>query len=333
MFVVGGESLIDLVQEPLGADGVIRMRAHQGGSPYNCAIALARLGHDTGFLCPISRDGFGSYLLGPLQAAGVRPLLAERVSAPSTLAVVTLNARGEAQYEFYRGADRAFTRETLVSALPAGPELFQVGGFCPIEPEDAGVWLDVARAALGRGAVLSMDPNLRPSLVGDFTAYAARLDAFFDLVHLVKLSREDLLALDPGKSIEQHAAGLLARRNCELVVVTLGDEGSLAFTAAGSARAGIYRPPVFGDTVGAGDSLMAGILGWLHERGDLAVGRMGRLDDAALAGMLRFGAAVAGLNCGRKGCNPPTRAEVDAVLAAVAQLHGLVSCGGRRPLL
>lgn len=317
MFVVGGESLIDLVQEPPGADGTIHMSAHQGGSPYNCAIALARLGNDTGFLCPISKDGFGTYLLGPLEAASVRPLLAERVSAPSTLAVVTLNARMEAQYEFYRGADRAFTRDGLVAALPASPELFQVGGFCPIEPEDAAVWLDVAQEARARGAVLSMDPNVRPSLVGDFASYKTRLDGFFDLIHLIKLSREDLQALDPGKSIEEHAAALLARPNCELVVVTLGDEGSLAFTEAGSARAGIYRPPVFGDTVGAGDSLMAGILSWLSERGYLKPGRLGALDQMALGSMLRFGATVAGLNCAKKGCNPPTRTEVDAVLAAV----------------
>lgn len=316
MFVVGGESLIDLVQEPLGPDGVIHMTAHQGGSPYNCAIALSRLGNDTGFLCPISKDGFGSYLLGPLHEAGAKPLLTERVFAPSTLAVVTLNTKKEAQYEFYRGADRAFTAGGLIAALPARLDLYQIGGFCPIEPDDAAVWLEVARHALKQGAVLSMDPNVRPSLVGDFAAYKARLDRFFDLVHLVKLSREDLLALDADKPIEQHAAELLARPNCELVVVTLGDEGSLAFTEAGTARAGIYAPPVFGDTVGAGDSLMAGILSILSEQGDLQPGRPARLDQPALEKMLRFGAVVAGLNCGRKGCNPPTRAEVDAVLGA-----------------
>jgi fructokinase len=142
MFVVGGESLIDLVQEPLGPDGVIRMSAHQGGSPYNCAIALSRLGNDTGFLCPISKDGFGTYLLRPLQAAGVQPLLQERVFAPTTLAVVTLNARMEAQYEFYRGADHAFTRETLVAALPQQLDLLQFGGFCLNEPWDAAIWIE-----------------------------------------------------------------------------------------------------------------------------------------------------------------------------------------------
>lgn len=315
MFVVGGESLIDLVQEPSDPDGVVRMTAHPGGSPYNCAIALSKLGNETGFLCPISRDGFGTYLLGPLEAAGVKPLLAERVFAPTTLAVVTLNARMEAQYEFYRGADRAITLDGLKAALPANLELFQIGGFCPIEPADAAVWLEVARAAAARGATISMDPNVRPSLVSDFAGYKARLGQFLDLVHLVKLSREDLQALDAEKSIERHAAELLARPNCELVVVTLGDEGSLAFTASGHARAGIWSPPVFGDTVGAGDSLMAGILTQLSEQGELEPGRLQRLDDDRLARMLRFGAVVAGLNCGQNGCNPPTRPEVDAVLA------------------
>lgn len=316
MFVVGGESLIDLVPEPMGGDGVIRMTAHQGGSPYNCAIALSRLNNETGFLCPISADGFGTYLLEPLQRAGVRQLLTARVRAPSTLAVVTLNARKEARYEFYRGADHAFTRDGLVAALPEGVTVFQIGGFCPILPEDAAVWLEVAREAARRGAVISIDPNVRPSLVEDFAGYRERLGRFLDLAHLVKVSREDLEALDASLGIEQHAAALLARPNCELVVVTLGEDGSRAFTAAGEARAGIYAPPVFGDTVGAGDSLMAGILTTLAERGDLGPGRLEALESEELGEILAFGAVVAGLNCGHKGCVPPSRAEVDAVLNA-----------------
>src|SRR5690606_17667878 len=127
-------------------------------------------------------------------------------------------------------------------------------------------------------------------------AYQSRLGRFLDLVHLVKLSREDLLALDAGKSIEEHARDLLGRPNCELVVVTLGEEGSVAFSRMGSARAGIYAPPVFGDTVGAGDSLMAGLLTILSERGKLRPGHLAALNATALAEVLLFGAVVAGLN-------------------------------------
>ena len=327
MFVVGGESLVDLVQEPPGADGIIRMQAHAGGSPYNCAIALSRLGNDAGFLCPISKDGFGTYLLGPLQAAGVTPLLAERVFAPTTLAVVTLNARMEAQYEFYRGADHAFTRETLVAALPPQPDLLQFGGFCLNEPRDAEIWIDVVKTALERGATVTIDPNVRPSLIEDFTVFARQLDAALDLVHLVKVSIEDLMTIDrqrPVKElpeaeqeaiVDKYVEDFLSRPNCEMVVVTFGEGGSRAFTRAGTARATSYRPPVFGDTVGAGDSLMAGILSILHEQGDLRPGRLRALPAASLEKVLRFGAVVAGLNCAHRGCNPPSRAEVDAVLA------------------
>lgn len=328
MFVVGGESLVDLVQEPPGPDGVIRMTAHQGGSPYNCAIALSRLGNETGFLCPISKDGFGSHLLGPLQEAGVTPLLPDRVFAPTTLAVVTLNARMEAQYEFYRGADHAFTRESLIGALPPQLDLLQFGGFCLNEPKDAAIWMDVVRSALDQGATVTVDPNVRPSLIEDFAVFTRQLDEALDLVHLVKVSIEDLMTLDrqrPVKAlpeaeqeavVDKYVEDFLSRPNCEMVVVTFGEGGSRAFTRAGSAEAGIYSPPVFGDTVGAGDSLMAGILAILHEQGDLLPGRLQTLDAGALEKVLRFGAVVAGLNCAHKGCHPPTRAEVDAVLEA-----------------
>lgn len=323
MFVVGGESLIDLKAEvvlPDGAligrdgDGQIVLTAHPGGSPFNCAIALAKLGNPTGFLCPISADAFGDYLLGPLNEAGVTTLLPERVEEYTTLAVVNFDDNHNARYGFYRAADGAINAGKAIRALPDDLSLYQIGGFCPIKPEEAAIWLEIVQAALAKGATISMDPNVRPSLVDDFEGYKARLSKFLDLAHLVKVSEEDLEALDGTKSIEAHAADLLARANCELVIVTLGDKGSRAFTQSGKADASIFAPPVFGDTVGAGDSLMAGVLSWLNERHLLKPGKLSGLGHGALADMLRFGAVVAGINCGRKGCKPPTRAEVDAVL-------------------
>jgi fructokinase len=322
MFVVGGESLIDLVPEmeerdggkyPISRDGVQYLGPHPGGSPYNCAIALSKLNNDTGFLCPISTDSFGDMLLRPLQDAGVHQLIAERVRQPSTLAVVTFEGIN-ARYRFYREADRAFTLEGLLQALPERLELFQIGGFCSVLPEDATIWHAVASEAARRGALISIDPNVRPFLVDDFATYKARLGSLLDLAHLIKVSDEDLKALDAGKSIERHARELLARPNCELVVVTLSEHGSRAFTATSEAQAGIYAPPVFGDTVGAGDSLMAGILTTLAERGDLKPSELATLEPDELEEILRFGAVVAGLNCAHKGCVPPTRAEVDAIL-------------------
>jgi fructokinase len=312
MFVVGGESLVDLV--PAKPGPAAERQPVAGGSPFNCAIALAKLGNQTGFLCPISTDRFGDMLLAPLAEAGVTVLIEERVDAPTTKAIVTFNEKMQASYEFERGAERAFTQDGLVAALPSGVTLLQLGGFVPIEPVDAVAWLAVAGKAITGGATLSMDINVRPLLIDNEPVYRQQLSQLLDLAHVIKLSDEDHAWLEPGMSLEAHARALLARPNCELVIITLGEEGSLAFTSNASAKAPIYAPPVFVDTVGAGDSLMAGVLTALSERRALQPGPLGQLDGAALETVLRFGAIVAGINCGRKGCQPPTRAEVDAVL-------------------
>jgi fructokinase len=314
MFVVGGESLIDLISKPVAADGTRELVAKAGGSPMNCAIALSKLGNDTGFLCPISTDTFGDYILKPLQAAGVKQLLTERVREPSTLAVVTDDGRGNPRYAFYREADRAFSRQGMINVLPADLTLFQVGGFCPIEPEDAVVWLDVAEEAVKRGATISIDPNVRPSLIADMVAYGERLSSFLDLAHIVKVSEEDLHFLDAGPTLETHAAAMLKRPNVKLVVITLGTGGSMAFTEGATFRSPTYPATPGGDNVGAGDTLMAGILTWLTDNGALAPDKLARLGEAELKAMLWYGAVAAGINCSRVGANPPTRAEVDEVL-------------------
>ena len=314
MFVVGGESLIDLKEKPVRA-GVMPLTAHAGGSPMNCAIALRKMGHDTGFLCPISQDKFGGMILAPLAEAGVKVLLKKRVTEPTTLAVVSDDGKGNPRYQFYRHADRAFTREGLVAALPKKIDLFQFGGFCPIEAYDARAWLEAAKAAAAAGATISIDPNVRPAVIRDMAAYKQRLGRMLDLAHIVKLSHEDLDYLEKGKPIEAHAAALLERSNCKLVVITRATDGSVAFTRDARASSPIYPAKKGGDNVGAGDTLMAGMLSWLRDHRALSPEKLGKLSADQLMSMLWFGAVAAGINCCRVGANPPTRAEVEAIVA------------------
>jgi len=314
MFVVGGESLVDLISKPIGPDGQRELVAKAGGSPMNCAIALSKLGVETGFLCPISRDSFGDFILAPLTAAGVRPLLSDRVREPTTLAVVTDDGKGNPRYAFYREADRAFTRDGLIAALPKKIELFEMGGFCTVRADDMEVWLDVAREAARRGATIATDPNLRPSLIDDMEAYRWRVKDSLEIASLIKMSEEDLETLEPRLSIEEQVAEMLNGPSAKLVVVTLGANGSRAFTAKASVTSPIYPATAGGDNVGAGDTLMAGILTWLSDHHSLAPEKMAELSSDELKQMLWFGAVAAGINCSRVGANPPTRAEVEAKL-------------------
>ena len=90
MILCAGESLIDMVPR----DGFYRPLA--GGSVWNTALALGRLGAPVRYLWPISRDPFGEMLLRPLAEAGVDTGACPRTDRLTTLAVVTLTG-GEAR--------------------------------------------------------------------------------------------------------------------------------------------------------------------------------------------------------------------------------------------
>ncbi len=71
------------------------------------------------------------------------------------------------------------------------------------------------------------------------------------------------------------------------------------------------------DTVGAGDTFMANLLGELLIRdalGDSSRERLAALDESELIAAAHFAAVAAGLVCERQGCEPPTKAEVQALI-------------------
>jgi fructokinase len=70
------------------------------------------------------------------------------------------------------------------------------------------------------------------------------------------------------------------------------------------------------DTVGAGDSLAAGLLTGLLAAGVTTRAALEALDDDRLGALVDDAALVAALNCTRVGADPPTRAELDAARAA-----------------
>ena len=103
-----GELLIDFTAQGAGADGYPLMAAHPGGAPANFLAAIARLGGRTALLSKVGADAFGAMLTGTLREVGVDTrgvVVAE--DAFTTLAFVTLDARGERSFSFARkpGAD------------------------------------------------------------------------------------------------------------------------------------------------------------------------------------------------------------------------------------
>ena len=301
MIVVAGEALIDLVT----SDGV-QLGAHAGGGPFNTARALSRLERPAAFLGRLSTDRFGERLAGLLAGDGVRIDLAVRTEDPTTLALAELDARGSAKYRFYtEGTSAPGLSETDAAAVDAGTvEMLHVGTLgLVLEPMAA--TLEALAARLAGRALVMVDPNCRPSVIRDASAYRERIRRVLGSADVVKVSDEDLAWLSPGVPAEDAARALLAQGPA-VVLLTRGGDGATVLTASGETD--IPAPPIeLVDTIGAGDAFSGGWLAWWSEHG---YGRAQLADPALLAEATRFAVRVAAETCARAGASPPLRSEL-----------------------
>jgi fructokinase len=156
-------------------------------------------------------------------------------------------------------------------------------------------------------ATVVVDPNVRPSVVGDLSRVRADVDRWCGIADILKASADDVGVLYPGEPPEA-VAGRWLSAGAGVVVVTLGADGVLAVTASGVVR--VPAPPtVVVDTVGAGDTFTAGFLAWLHGAGALG-GRLNGLGAQDLEAALALGVRAAAITCSRVGADPPYRHEL-----------------------
>ena len=228
---------------------------------------------------------------------------------PATAALVSLDASGQPSYSFYLEGTADW--QWRAGELPANEERAAVhtGSLAVGRDPGASVIADWAAGQRAAGALLSLDPNVRPALVLGEPGYRERLERLVGLATLVKVSEEDLAALAPGAEPLGLAAAW-AEAGPELVVVTHGAGGASALRAGEAPLHLAAEPTSVVDTVGAGDAFTAGLLAELHELGALRPGGLRELEPARLGQALAFAGRVAALTCARAGADPPRRAEL-----------------------
>ena len=306
MFLVCGEALFDFFLESEAGPAAATYAARAGGSPFNVAIGLARLGQPAGLLTGMSSDLLGERLARVLADEGVSTAYAIPTDRPTTLSLVGLDTHGVPAYQFYDNGS-ADTGVTTADLPALGPEVsgLHFGSYSLAATPVADAM--AALAAANRDRFISVDPNVRPTVEGDMDVWRARLAALFPLADVVKISAEDHELLWPGRSSEAVAADILGQ-GARLVVVTQGGEAALGWTASGlHARAQPPRVTVV-DTVGAGDTFQAALLARLL-RGNPTAALAG-LDAAGLAAILGYAARAAAITCSRRGADLPRAAEL-----------------------
>jgi fructokinase len=311
MILVCGEALYDLFLVDSDPHGVIAIDAWPGGSPFNVAIGLARLGQTVGFFSSISTDVFGERLVRLLRQEGVHDGYVRRSAAPSTLSIVGAGPQGTPDYSF-RG-DGAADRMILTAELPAqitGVQAIHVGSLATVVHPIAEALRFLVLRESSR-CVIAYDPNVRPTVEPDPTVWRRAVSTLVTSSHLLKISTEDVDYLYQGADPNTLATQWIDA-GARLVVLTRGAFGVSAWTRRVHVELPAERVTVV-DTVGAGDTFQAALLAGLAETGALSPEAIGALAEPELSQLLAFATRAAAITCSRRGANPPRRAELPAL--------------------
>ena len=320
MIATIGEALVDMIEQPDGS-----FHACLGGSVCNFTLGLARQGVETTYLNPLSADRFGERFVALLARNNVH-LASDRSTCPTSLAMVGLDKDGVPTYAFYRDgvADRDIDAESAIARFPHKMELLHTGGLALVD--DADKMLEVMQAASSRGALLSLDANLRPVAAKDHENYFKDVLKAIRKSHLVKVSDEDLRVLGLGQLGPAELADVFFNESeTELIALTLGARGAMLITRSRSVTLPAPSDLKVVDTVGAGDCFHAGLVAWLRRASMLAPQALRGIDQRSMESALRHAIASASINIMRSGCQPPTWQEADDYALA----HALSVISGR----
>lgn len=307
MYLVCGEALFDVFLESGDDLRTLRFDAHAGGSPFNVAVGIARLGEKAALLTGVSTDVLGNRLAKILEAESVSTGYLVRSGRRTTLSLVSLDSAGHPQYVFYGlgSADCSVSPDDLPAI---GPEIvgLHFGSYSLVVQPVADAF--AALAASARGRFISVDPNVRPSVEPDLDIWRARVAEYARLAHVMKISAEDLAVLYPGAQAEKKAAEWLAA-GVRLVVVTDGGNDVAAWTRAGASVR--LKPPAgkVVDTVGAGDSFQSALLARLAKFGDPKT-VVSSLDFDRLCELLNYALKAAAITVSRRGADLPRSHEI-----------------------
>jgi fructokinase len=304
LFVAAGEALTDLIVDMSVADGsATRWNSQVGGSTWNVARAMARLGVPTGFAGAISRDVFGDQLWQASQEAGLDLRLLLRVDKSPLLAIVH---RLDPPSYFFVGDDSAdlhFDAAALPEGWRSACRWAHFGGISLARRPLADKLVALAESLKSDGVRISYDPNFRAIMD---ESYDATLRRMTELADVVKVSEEDLAGLFRSDDTDKALATLRSWNPQAGILYTKGGAGAAFYSGANSGNKAwqVAAPRVeVVDTVGAGDASMAA-LAWSMlqspERDGLA--------------HLRFAVAAGAAACLALGATPPSLEQIDALL-------------------
>lgn len=257
-----------------------------GGAPLNVAWHLRGFGLDPLLISRVGADALGEQALELMRAGGLDTRGVQVDDARPTGRVIVAPTDDESRFTIPDDQAYDYIDRAALPDLTAEPLAFLYHGTLAARRPGSAAALRALRAA---GLPAFIDVNLRAPWWERATIHALLSGARW-----LKLNAGELaeVADDAAGTLLQRADALRKGFSLELVVVTSGEQGSLAVTAELSFNQRPERARGFVDSVGAGDAFSAVLLVGLARGWELQL---------ALQRAAAFAAAI----CGVRGALPP----------------------------
>jgi fructokinase len=310
-----GELLIDFTSGQVSDRGNPLFEANPGGAPCNVLAMLSKLGKRTAFVGKVGQDLFGELLEEAVNNAGIgSDFLTKDPAAHTTLAFVHNTPDGDRSFSFYRdpGADELLTQAELPGSALESTRIFHFGSLSLTREPVRTATKKALETARQGGALISFDPNLRPSLWPSLEEAKRQMCWGCSVCDVLKVAEEELTFLTDCDDLEAGVKKLQTTYpGLRLILVTLGKQGSMAVYGDLQVACPTYLQVPAVDATGAGDTFCGCCLSFVLDHG------LEDLDEARLREMLLFANAAASLVTGRKGAirSMPSPEEVQALMA------------------
>ncbi len=263
-----GETILDIIFR----EGQPRA-ARPGGSSFNAAITLGRLGAPVTMITEMGNDRVGDLIQDFMEENGVDTgSLSRYEEGQSAIALAFLNSRSDAEYQFYKD----YPHQRLNVPFPSFREgdMLLFGSFYALNPgirPRVKILLEMARKA---EMTVVYDPNFRSTHLEEKDELIHMILENMEHATVVRASDEDLLHIFGAKNADE--AWELIRPHCGILIYTANAHGVYLRTGNIELHLEVDTiEPV--STIGAGDTFNAGILYGLYRLGHHPVrpGEMG----------------------------------------------------------
>ncbi len=227
-----GELLIDFTENGVSEQGNKIFEANPGGAPCNVLSMLSNYGKKTAFIGKVGDDQFGNLLKQTIENIGIDTsgVILDK-GFNTTLAFVHTMIDGDRDFSFYRkySADCMLNESEIDENLIKNSKVFHFGTLsmtnetCFMATKKA---LDIAK---NNCLLITFDPNLRKSLWDSLEQAKEKIKFGLNYCDILKISDEELEFLTSEKDIKKGVKIIKSEYDINLIVVTLGKNGSYAF--------------------------------------------------------------------------------------------------------